>query len=88
MEPRSRPLAEIEAFPTYFRINSERRIQRELDAAGLELEDIYSVSGLPHYTRFIPVVHQLAILVHWLLDRFELFAPFRMVHVVHARKRA
>jgi SAM-dependent methyltransferase len=86
LEPVTSRTAARDVFPTYFRINSIPRIRRSLAEAGFRLDEIYTASGLPHYTQVLPVVHQLAILGHCLLDRWEILEHFRMAQVVRATK--
>jgi ubiquinone/menaquinone biosynthesis C-methylase UbiE len=86
LEPLQRRRAEADVFPTFFRINSIPRIRRILSEAGFELEELVTTSHAPHYTAILPGVHQLAMGLHLLLDRFEILRHFRVVQIVVARK--
>jgi ubiquinone/menaquinone biosynthesis C-methylase UbiE len=86
LEPVSQRRASVDVFCTYFRINSIGKIQRILRDTGFEIEELISVSDAPHYTMILPVIHQLAVLLHILLARVNLLRYFRSVQVVRARK--
>ena len=86
LQPVTPRRASADVFPTYLRLNSISRIRRTLARAGLELEECYTVADAPHYTQFLPGVHQLAVMLHLLLDRYECLRHFRMVQIVRARK--
>jgi len=86
LEPVQRRTAQEDVFPTFFRINSIPRIRRILSEAGFELEELVTTSDAPHYTTILPGLHHLAIGLHLLLDRFEIFRHFRLVQIVVARK--
>jgi ubiquinone/menaquinone biosynthesis C-methylase UbiE len=88
LEPVQYRRASADVFPTFFRINSIPRIRRMLRETGFEIEDLYTVADAPHYTKLIPLVHQLVVLFHLVLDRFECLRYFRVVQVVTARKPA
>jgi len=80
--------ASRDVFPTYFRINSPSRVRRLVRLAGLNLIELSTFADAPHYTQFLPLIHQLAVLWHVVLDRFEFLAPLRLVTLVEARKPA
>lgn len=86
LEPITPRRASCDVFPTHFRINSLGTIRRLLRETGFETEEIYTTSDAPHYTQILPLVHQLAILWHLVLDRFECLASLRVVQIVCARK--
>lgn len=86
LEPVQYRKASTDVFPTYFRINSIPKIERTLASAGFELEALITVADAPHYTMILPVVHQLAVLLHIVLDRVEALRYFRLVQIVRARK--
>ena len=88
LEPVTRRRASADVFPTYLRINSIPRIKRDLRDAGFELVELCSITDPPHYTQMLPLVHQLAVLLHITLDRLSFLQHFRMVQVVTARKPA
>lgn len=73
-------------FPTLFRINSELRIHRLLGEAGFEGIKVESISGIPKYTTVLPLVHQLVLVLHVVMDRLPWLRWFRLVHIVEARK--
>lgn len=86
LEPISERQAFTDVFPTYFRINSLASIRRIARRSGFEIEELYTAADCPHYTQFLPLVHQLLLLVHVVLDRVDWLAPFRLVQIVRARK--
>lgn len=88
LEPVAQRSATADVFPTFFRINSLPRIRRLLKRCGFEIEELYTSVDAPHYTQFIPGIHQLAVAVHVVLDRFECLRYFRLVQIVRARKPA
>jgi len=88
LEPISQRRTSTDVFPTYFRINSLPSIRRIASRTGFEIEELYTAADCPHYTQFLPLVHQLVLLVHIVLDRVDWLAPFRLVQIVRARKPA
>jgi ubiquinone/menaquinone biosynthesis C-methylase UbiE len=88
LEPVAKRTASEDVFPTYFRINSIATIERMLEEGEFELEELFTSASPPFYTLALPVVHQLAILFHLVLDRFEGLRGFRLVQIVRARKLA
>ena len=86
LEPVQHRQADADVFPTYFRVNSIRRIRQLLARTGLEIEELFTAADAPHYTKVLPGIHQLAVLWHVALDRFEILRGQRIVQVVQARR--
>lgn len=65
-------------YPTCYRMNSVSSVQRIAAAAGFDIEELWTGVDYPTYTYPLPVVHQLATAWHYLLDRVDALAPFRI----------
>lgn len=61
--------AEVDTFPTFYRINTRRDIQRIADAAGLGLEWFESFVGWPTYLEMGEWTHRFGVGLHLLLER-------------------
>jgi SAM-dependent methyltransferase len=80
--------AEQDMYPTVYRANSKRSLQRALHAAGLELEAIVAKSNGPTWFVGTPVAFGVAAWYHKLIERIDLLAPLRCAIVGVAHKRA
>jgi ubiquinone/menaquinone biosynthesis C-methylase UbiE len=88
LEPSGRRRAATDVFPVYFRINSIPRVRASLLAAGFEPVEIYACSDAPYYTQIFPLLHQLTVVWHAVVDSVEWLRYFRSVLLVQARKPA
>lgn len=68
-------------YPTAFRMNTLRAIRLRAAKAGFRIRELHTCVDHPTYTYPFPILHQLAVLWHVVLDQFELFAPFRITFV-------
>jgi SAM-dependent methyltransferase len=65
-------------FPTAFRMNTRADIERLAREEGFTLRALYSSVDHPTYTYPFPLLHQLAVLWHVMLDKLDLLEPFRI----------
>jgi SAM-dependent methyltransferase len=61
--------ADEDTFPTYYRANSHRRIRSLARQVGFVVERVESFVGWPTYWEFSDLLHRLAVVAHWLLER-------------------
>jgi len=65
-------------YPTAFRMNTLWAVRRLARETGFEVRELHTGVDHPTYTYPFPVIHQIAVLWHLLLDKLELLAPFRI----------
>ncbi len=65
-------------FPTAFRMNTRADIERLARSEGFSVRALHSCVDHPTYTYPFPVLHQLAVLWHLLLDKIEWLEPLRI----------
>ena len=65
-------------YPTAFRMNTVWDVRRLAHETGFDVRELQTGVDYPTYTYPFPLVHQLAVLWHVLLDRVEWLAPFRI----------
>lgn len=65
-------------YPTAFRMNTIWAVRRLAAEAGFRVVALHTGVDHPTYTYPFPVVHQIAVIWHILLDKLEWLAPFRI----------
>lgn len=85
---RLRGRAEVDTFPTCYRINSAGRIRRIAVEAGMEVEEIRLVDGRPEYLRISAPTYLAGIAYERLVNRFEALSRFRVVIIAALRRPA
>jgi SAM-dependent methyltransferase len=65
-------------FPTTFRMNTRWAIDRYAREAGLVLRELHTGVDHPTYTYPFPVIHQVAVLWHLVLDKLDVLEPLRI----------
>ncbi len=64
--------------PTVFRMNTRAQIEGIAKRSGLVVRDLFSGVDHPTYTYPFLVLHQLATMWHFVLDRFDILEPLRI----------
>lgn len=59
---------EADTFPTYYRLNTVRRIRKTAGLAGLRLEMVRSYVGWPTYWEFSDLLHRIFVVAHRVLE--------------------
>lgn len=65
-------------YPTAFRMNTIWAVRRVARETGFHVQALHTGVDHPTYTFPFPVIHQIAVLWHVLLDKLEVLAPFRI----------
>ena len=63
-------------YPTAFRMNTLWAVRRLARETGFQVRELHTGVDHPTYTYLFPLIHQLAVLWHVLLDKVEWLAPF------------
>ncbi|MBI3565135.1 MAG: class I SAM-dependent methyltransferase [Elusimicrobia bacterium] len=63
------PTAEIDTFPTYYRLNTRRTIARLGGMAGFSLTEFRTFVGWPTYFEHSDPLHRIGLGLNWLLER-------------------
>jgi SAM-dependent methyltransferase len=66
-----------EVIPTYYRLNTRGRLQARLEAAGFQLERLFTIEPEPSYLMFSPYAFLLGVLYERLVNDFEVLANLR-----------
>ncbi len=62
-------ITEADTFPTFYRLNTRRRIRDLGERAGLRLDRYATITGCPTYLELNDFVHRIGVLGHWLIER-------------------
>ena len=65
-------------YPTVFRANTVWAIRRLARETGFDVEELWTGVDHPTYTVLFPVIHQMAVAWHLVLDKVEWLAPLRL----------
>lgn len=84
---RLRGRAEVDTFPTRYRVNTKSDVERFSQAAGFDVEHIERIEGRPEYLRISAPTYVIGMLYERLVNVTELFAPFRVLLVGTLRKK-
>ena len=76
-----------DTFPTVYKLNSPKCIQRQADASGLSLSYVELVEGRPEYLRFNPVSYLFGILYERLVNKFRFLRRFSILMIVCLEKK-
>lgn len=83
---RKRGRSEVDTFPTVYACNSRKAMQREVTAAGLEVEKLELIEGRPEYLRLTAPTYLCGMAYERVVNCSPLLADFRAVIIVQARK--
>jgi len=83
---RLRGRGQADTFPTRYRANSERDIQRLAASAGLMVERVELIEGRPEYLRIVWPMYMLGLAYERLVNASEAFASLRILLVGTLRK--
>ena len=78
---RLRGRAAVDTFPTLYRANTPRQIERLADQAGLVVNGIELVEGRPEYLRMTAPTYLLGLAYERLVNRFQALESFRVLMV-------
>jgi ubiquinone/menaquinone biosynthesis C-methylase UbiE len=84
---RIRGRAEVDTFPTRYRINTKSDIQRFARATGFDVEEIRLMEGRPEYLRMTAPTYIFGMLYERIVNLTEFFAPFRILLIGTLRKK-
>lgn len=74
--------AEQDTFETHYRLNSRRQIRRLAQRTGFRLERLQSFVGWPTYWEFSDLLHWMAVVGHWLIERGPSFFHVSLVGIL------
>ena len=83
---RRRGVEERDVFPTLYRANTDGKLRRLLEGAGLTVERLDRFETEPEYLAFHPVSYALGVGYERLVNRVRLLAPLRVAIIAVARK--
>ena len=83
---RVRGRAEVDTFPTRYRINTKSDVQRFAQATGFDVEEIRCIEGRPEYLRMTVLTYVIGMLYERIVNLTEVFAPFRILLIGTLRK--
>lgn len=78
--------AENDVFPTFYRTNSRRSIERLCSGSGLKLVELRYLSQYPNYFMFSSVMFLLGTCYEKMISSFDFFSPLRGWMLVTLRK--
>lgn len=85
---RLRGRADVDTFPTLYKINTSRDIRLAAMAAGLEVARIDLIEGRPEYLRMTAITYLVGLLYERLVNSTSALAGFRILLVAELRKSA
>jgi SAM-dependent methyltransferase len=74
-----------EPWPTYYRMNSERAVRRNLGTAGFDEIRVDFIEPYPVYLVFSPIVFRAGIAYERLVNRWSWASRFRLILIARAR---
>ena len=77
-----------DVFPTYYRANTRRTIERLASDAGLQVASVDLVESSPNYLEFSRVLYRAGVAYQRIVSRFASLAPFRVNIVATLAKSA
>ena len=84
---RLRGRAEVDTFPTRYRVNTLSDVELFAQMTGFNVENIERIEGRPEYLRITALTYVIGMLYERLVNMTELFAPFRVLLVGTLRKK-
>lgn len=75
-----------DVFPTRYRANSRRALQRYAGQSGLQLRRVVEFEGRPEYLRVHPLSYALGSIYERLVNRWRWLSPFRVLLVAALEK--
>jgi SAM-dependent methyltransferase len=85
---RKRGRAEVDTFPTRYRVNSKPAIERLAGRIGFEALSIERIEGRPEYLRLTPPTYLVGWVYEKLVNATDALAPFRILLIATLRKPA
>jgi SAM-dependent methyltransferase len=76
---RVRGRAEVDTFPTRYRVNTRQAVEYLAVASGFRVEQIDRIEGRPEYCRMSWPTYLLGVTYERLVNSSEVFAPFRVL---------
>jgi len=73
-------------FPTHYRANTRRRLQRLAIDAGFSRAEITLVEGAPNALEFNSLLHRMGLGYEWLVNRHDFLSDFRLNIIAVAYK--
>lgn len=77
---------EHDPWPTRYRINTPRSLQKALLQAGFASTDIRTIESWPDYLVFNPLAFRAGVVYERLVNRFQGLSRFRLIMIGRARK--
>lgn len=84
---RLRGRAEVDTFPTLYRANTKRAVQRLANSAGFAVASIDRIEGRPEYLRIAWPAYLLGAAYERLVNSTEALAAFRILLIAELRKQ-
>ena len=78
---RWRGRAEVDTFPTLYRVNSERDLAAVARQAGLSIVSVDFIEGRPEYLRMTPPTYLAGALYERIVNRFAALRRFRVIMI-------
>jgi len=75
-----------DTFPTYYRANSERQINRYAESTGFSIESLELIEGRPEYLRLTWPAYLIGSLIEKIVNSTRILRNFRVVMLVTMRK--
>lgn len=83
---RIRGRAEVDTFPTRYRINTKSDVKRFAQATCFDVKEIRLIEGRPEYLRMTAPTYVIGMLYERIVNLTEVFAPFRILLIGTLRK--
>jgi ubiquinone/menaquinone biosynthesis C-methylase UbiE len=83
---RVRGFDQNDIFPTHYRANSRRRLQRLALESGFSRAEITLVEGAPSVLEFNSLLHWTGLSYEWLVNRYDFLSAFRLNIIAVAYK--
>jgi SAM-dependent methyltransferase len=83
---RVRGFDQNDIFPTHYRANSRRRLQRLALESGFSRAEITLVEGAPSVLEFNSLLHRTGLSYEWLVNRYDFLSAFRLNIIAVAYK--
>ncbi len=84
---RIRGRAEEDTFPTFYRVNSKKKVIYYGESTGFEVESIEMIEGRPEYLRVSWPTYLLGTVYEKIVNSTDTLCSFRVVLLVYLRKR-
>lgn len=68
-----------DTYPTWYRANTRRTVERLATAAGFEIESIEEIEGRPEYLRMMPLTYLFGLLYERMVNSASVLSAFRVL---------